>query len=109
MITLTIRHSCSGQLCEGRSSASTFRPALLANTVRYRFQTVSRPKLSYTPPSVRTDFFVYALLPSCAAGHGVIGCEPKSISTGDRIGGNADDAAITSARRKVGLRIWPMR
>ena len=44
----------------GSSSSPNGAPASLVRTVSYRFHTVSSPRLSYAPPSVRSSRSRYA-------------------------------------------------
>src|SRR5882724_6358075 len=80
--------------------------------VSYRFQAVSRPRLSYTPPSLRTSFVVNGCRlrssPSPLGSNFIPYCE-TSISQGERMGGNADEAATARARGSFGLNTWPTR
>ncbi len=103
------RYAWRAQSLLGSSSACILPPPSLTSTVPYRFHTVSSPRLSYTPPSVRNTRDVNGV--RCRSmpepGENVFGS--RRSSTGDSTGGKAEDAATAVASGRVGRGTSPTR
>src|SRR5439155_22596321 len=105
--TLTVSRTQSRAARRGRLKGA---PPSLTRTVWYRFQAVSSPMLSYTPPSVRLTFRRYASV--LYGGSPVLSSNDPGLHrrmNGERTGGNADDAATAVATWNVGSAIFPNR
>ena len=76
---------------------------------RYRFQAVSIPRLSYTPPSVRVSSSLNSGPTKSFPGSVRHSSSLRSIVQGDSIGGKAEDAATATATGRSGSMTRPTR
>src|SRR6185503_11626439 len=98
------RFACAIQPDAGEASGLTAAPALETRTLRYAFHTVSRPRLSYTPPSARLMSFSSASV----SAYLLENWDGSTRRTkGESTGGNAEEAATALASGSVGLSISP--
>src|SRR5215471_15893839 len=101
------RSACRTQSVCGVGSGAMCAPPSLTRIVAQFFQAVSRPRLSYTPPSVRRTSVVYGgcWSPLPLPFSKLLGSSVRCA--GDNTGGNADDAPTATARSTVGFLINP--
>src|SRR6266508_1735124 len=98
--TRTVPRSQSRAVRGGRLNGA---PPSLTRMVWYRFQAVSRPRLSYTPPSLSPTFLRYRRElkgSSPVPGANQLGSHLKT--NGESTGGNAEEAATAAATGTVG-------
>src|SRR5260370_15158186 len=107
---LSTRRNCEYQFVHGRAIGWVTAPPSLTRTVRYRFQTGSSPRLSYTPPSVRNRHLVNPGTESVVASpHELMAVLAGLTLTGDSNGGKPADAATASVSFRSGLAHLPTR
>src|ERR1035437_83492 len=103
------RIACRAQSVLGSAWGCIFPPPSLTKMVLHRFQAVSNPKLSYTPPSESITLVVNGSRCKGYLGSGVNAEWSNSSRAGERTGGKADDAATATASGTVGLLTMPTK